>query len=205
MPSSNSNRTRIIIGADPSYLRFGLCFLTLDRDGLREIRLCSFSQELPEGFRFVDMILSTKLLVDKIKSCIKETLSEDNLKYENLYVPILSMEVPPPTREFSAGLYMLDTVVYLNLSEFSELTFVSYPNKIGSLLGPNYKKGVSVSFLRDFTELNGIKITHGETVNKRKTHINHDEAESAVLAIFAGHVYGESFKFPEYVNLTKWR
>lgn len=153
---------RKAIGLDLSYTRSGLAIVT------QQAFRCKRESVEIEDKSFVSTVLSAKALADKVVSFVTD---------HRLCGGSVNMEEPFPNAQYSAGLYALDTLVYLKLKPYHTVKTYN-PTTLKHLIGHRSpKKSESVDLALKCVNVLGLE-------DRTDHRICHDEAEALLYAIY---------------------
>lgn len=156
---------RHAVGLDLSYTRSGLALVTQN-----EFRCTRESVEI-EDKSFVSTVLSARELAGRVVSFVAEAMPNRTGR--------VHMEEPFPNAQYSAGLYSLDTIVYLRLIKHYMVKTYN-PTTLKHLIGHRSpKKSESVDLALKCVQALGLEDRTGHR-------ICHDEAEALLYAISGG-------------------
>lgn len=158
---------KFYIGLDPSFTRTGISIYNVDEKSLQVCRV--ENKDLPAKKSFDNMFHLVNLTIRNILSRLP---SPDGNEL------IILSEVPPPSGQFSSGLYALDTALLREISLIYKSTiYIVPPTYIGSVHGTRkYNKSTS-------TILGNKLLSLFSNVVMDKKNICHDESESLIFLI----------------------
>lgn len=146
-----SQDDHVLIGVDPSFSRTGLCVIS--KDGPRVMRL----DHPPFNKSYLSLLNLSREIAIWVYSIVEENKPTH-----------LIIEYPPPTMQFSAGMYMLSSAIFLACRKHQP--YLS-PPAIGRILFKQspWKKSFAVSKVKE--------------VYNPKPRICADEAEAFIMCI----------------------
>lgn len=158
----------ILAGIDPSYQRTGIAIY---KDGVIYIKNCKTLPNKDKSFQTVWN--EAREQVSRIKDALTKVGTECVVKYDG----ILS-ECPPPSGQYSPGLYALDSLMFERLIHMTSELRVVYPNYLGHVHGKRgYTKTESVELARVMLD----RLQDSVTVETQSKRVSHDESEAVIF------------------------
>jgi hypothetical protein len=204
-------KSDLTMGLDSSYKRFGFAAALLtNQEPVQKALFVSCHREIQApGYLFHQCYAMSVTKALWLKSTVEHVIGlmwKEEFKTLKGISAFLSVEIPPPVGQFSAGLYMLGGIVLRQLEALnSEYAFI-YPAQLRALvpgevsLGGERRKGNSTFLAKAILEENPeVQLI------KENNRWNHDEAEAVLLCVLGANNRGPfSFKMPPYLELDRW-
>ena len=141
-----------IIAIDPSFTRSGIAILYND-----ELVFHKIEKKIGEK-SFQNIYLRTNEILSELSEIVAGRIFDISIN-----------EVPPPVGIFSAGLYMLDSLLLKYLRSISTTSYIVHPRFLTLVHGHKYTKHESVVLAKD------LLVKLGFTIPKT---LSNDEAEA---------------------------